>query len=323
MIYLDYGRKSWRRNEFGGNENLDATNFLKRLNTAVFGAHPGAMMIAEESTAFPLVTRPVHSGGLGFNFKWNMGWMNDTLSYAKTDPFFRSHEHHKLTFSMAYAFSENFVLPISHDEVVHGKGTLINKMPGGYELKFAGWRNYLMNMFAHPGKKLTFMGTEFAQFSEWSEARELDWLLLDFKSHGDAYGFFKALSHIYAAYAALYEIEDDWAGFEWLVADDNDNDVIAYERRDKSGGRLIAVFNFSPLVYKGYRIGCKAGKFTVILESDLGGWSEKRREISSCKTRSHGKDFSICTDIKAMSGVYMVSKASAKTEKAEAVTLGE
>ncbi len=314
MLYLDYNRTQWRPNKDGGKENLEAIEFFKELNTAVFAAHPGTIMVAEESTAFPLVTMPVSEGGLGFNFKWNMGWMNDTLGYVKTDPYFRWGRHNALTFSMSYAFSENYILPISHDEVVHGKGSLLNKMPGNYETKFAGWRNYLMSMFSHPGKKLTFMGAEIAQFIEWDYKKELDWKLLDFPAHKSAQEFFKTLSGIYKETAALWQIEDSWDGFEWLVVDDYKQNVLIYERKDRLGDRLIAVYNFSPLQYLNYAFGCGEGTFTVVLSSSLNGWNTDKKTYKTQNKPSHNKKTSIIMDIAPMSGIYMVCKAK-KTKK--------
>ena len=305
MLYLDYARKQWRPNKYGGKENLDAIDFFRALNTCVFAEFKNVMMIAEESTAWPLVTRPVSDGGLGFNYKWNMGWMNDTLDYAKTDPLFRAGKHNNLTFSMTYAFSENYILPISHDEIVHGKGSLLNKMPGDYETKFAGWRNYLMNMYAHPGKKLLMMGSELAMFKEWDYAGELDWGLLDYPAHENALQFISALNAVHGKYAAFYEIDDDWAGYEWLVADDRNNNVIVYEGRDKKGNRMLCIFNFSPVAIENYTFGCDAGKFTEVLHSDLSGFSFNPVAHKTEKVSSHGKESSITMHIPAMCGIYM------------------
>lgn len=311
MLYLDYGRKpgEWLPNRFGGRENEEAVAFLQKLNTAIFASFPSAMMIAEESTAWPLVTKPVSVGGLGFNFKWNMGWMNDTLSYVKTDPFFRGGCHDKLTFSLTYAFSENYVLPISHDEVVHGKCSLMNKMPGDYEMKFAGVRNFLMNMYAHPGKKLLFMGCELGQFIEWDEKRELDWLLLDYPAHAELKNFVASLNRFYKTHRAMWEIDDGFDGFKWNVVDDNRQNVVAYTRRDKKGNEVLAVINFSPVQYKNYRIGVDEGTYTVALASTLYGTKFKRKRYRAANEPSHGFEYSITLDIPPTSGTYLIKKA--------------
>ena len=310
MLYLDYGRKDgeWSPNRFGGRENEEAVAFLKKLNTAVFARHPQALMIAEESTAWPLVTKPVSDGGLGFNFKWNMGWMNDTLDYAATDPLFRAGKHNNLTFSITYAFSENYILPISHDEVVHGKRSLVNKMPGDYDMKFAGLRNFLMNMYAHPGKKLLFMGCEFAQFIEWNYEQQLDWLLLDYPRHAETQEFVKALNAFYRLNAPLWQRDDSLCGFRWHVVDDRNQNVIVYERSDLKGNIVLAVINFSPVEYKGYRFGADKGTYTVKLASDADGFNREPVKYRAEAVLSHGFDHSIVMDIKPMSGVYMVKK---------------
>ncbi len=310
MLYLDYGRKDgeWSPNRFGGRENEEAVAFLKKLNTAVFARHPQALMIAEESTAWPLVTKPVSDGGLGFNFKWNMGWMNDTLDYAATDPLFRAGKHNNLTFSITYAFSENYILPISHDEVVHGKRSLVNKMPGDYDMKFAGLRNFLMNMYAHPGKKLLFMGCEFAQFIEWNYEQQLDWLLLDYPRHAETQEFVKTLNAFYRLNAPLWQRDDSLCGFRWHVVDDRNQNVIVYERSDLKGNIVLAVINFSPVEYKGYRFGADKGTYTVKLASDADGFNREPVKYRAEAVPSHGFDHSIVMDIKPMSGVYMVKK---------------
>lgn len=309
MLYLDYGRKDgeWEPNRFGGKENEEAVAFLQKLNTAVFSRFPKALMIAEESTAWPLVTKPVSEGGLGFNYKWNMGWMNDILDYAKTDPYFRAGKHNALTFSITYAFSENYILPISHDEVVHGKGSLLNKMPGEYDLKFAGLRNFLMNMYAHPGKKLLFMGCEIGQFIEWNYTQGLDWLLTDFPSHALTFDFVRTLNAFYKRNSALWQCDGGFEGFKWHVVDDNTQNVIVYERMNRKGGSVIAVINFSPVEYKNYRFGADKGTYTVKLSSYLGGFDCERVKYRAEKVASHGFDYSIVMDVKPMSGVYLTS----------------
>ena len=323
MLYLDYGRQEWRPNEYGGKENLDAVKFFRDLNTAMFRNFPGIMMIAEESTAWPNVTKPVDMGGLGFNFKWNMGWMNDTLRYAKTDPLFRSGIHNNLTFSMTYAFSENYVLPISHDEVVHGKGSLLNKMPGSYEEKFAGFRGYLMNMFGHPGKKLLFMGGEFGQFAEWDFSKQLDWQLLDFDAHRSTKDFVKTLNATYKENACLYQIEDSWDGYRWHVADDYKQNIIVYERRDRNGKGILAVINFSPVRRAAYRFGADPGTYREILYSDTSGWNTGRGSHKAEKVASHGFTHSLVLDVEPYAAVYMTlpaptkPKATAETKQAK------
>ena len=309
MLYLDYGRKDgeWEPNRFGGKENEEAVAFLQKLNTAVFARFPKALMIAEESTAWPQVTKPVSEGGLGFNYKWNMGWMNDILDYAKTDPYFRAGKHNALTFSITYAFSENYILPISHDEVVHGKGSLLNKMPGEYDLKFAGLRNFLMNMYAHPGKKLLFMGCEIGQFIEWNYTQGLDWLLLDFPSHALTFDFVRTLNDFYRRNSALWQCDGGFDGFRWHVVDDNTQNVIVYERMNKKGASVVAVINFSPVEYKNYRFGADKGTYTVKLSSYLGGFDCEKVKYRAEKIPSHGFDYSLVMDVKPMSGVYLTS----------------
>ncbi|MDR1735073.1 MAG: 1,4-alpha-glucan branching protein GlgB [Oscillospiraceae bacterium] len=269
MLYLDYARKSgeWQPNRYGGNRNLEAEEFLRQLNQSLLTDFPGIIMAAEESTAYPMVTMPPSVGGLGFNFKWNMGWMNDTLKYIRQDPVMRSGCQNLLTFSFHYAFSENFILPISHDEVVHGKKSLIGKMPGDYAAQFAGLKLFLAHMTAHPGKKLLFMGQEFGQFIEWAYARELDWLLLDYPAHEQMRQYTKRLNHFYLNTPALWEMDTDPMGFAWLNGEDTSRSVISFLRRDKSGNELICVLNFTPVTYNDYLVPAPLGKWHTVFSA--------------------------------------------------------
>jgi len=315
MLYLNYARDNFTPNRYGGIENLDALEFFRQLSTVVFEKFPNALLIAEESTAWPMVTKPVDMGGLGFNFKWSMGFINDTLDYIQLDPFFRGSNHNKLTFSMHYAFSENFVLAVSHDEVVHGKKSLLNKMPLGYQEKFAGWRQCLAFMFCHPGKKLTMMGTEFAQFSEWAYQKELDWGLLEYDAHKQALEYYKTLSHLYKKIPALYEIDDSFAGFDWRVVDDTQNSVIAFERIDKKGNRLLCVFNFSNLTYEHYLIGLEKGEYKVVLSSDVGGFKNGGEIIKTQIKSSHNMPHSLELKIEPLSAIIFEKINFPKTPK--------
>ena len=319
MLYLDYDRKEWRPNRDGGNINLEAVEFFQRLNTAVFSEFPGAIMAAEESTAFPLVTYPVDKGGLGFNFKWNMGWMNDTLSYITTDPYFRSSIHSKLTFSLFYAFSENFILPISHDEVVHGKGSLINKMPGDYEQMFAGLRAFFGYMLSHPGKKLNFMGSEFGQFIEWDYKKELDWMLLSYDSHKKLNDYVKELNHFYKATPQLWQVDSSWEGFRWISADDYTQNILSYIRFDDKGDPLVCVVNFSPVTRENYRIGIpRARSYTEVFSSDaerFGGAGTDNGTVLCENEPMHGSDYSISLTIPANGAIFLKPKYLYKPRK--------
>ena len=322
MLYLDYGREKggWSPNADGGNENLEAAEFLQKLNEAVFGQFPGVMMVAEESTAWPKVTWPVYEGGLGFNFKWNMGWMNDSLRYISLDGLSRKYNHNCLTFSFFYAFSENFILPVSHDEVVHGKRSLIDKMPGSYEEKFAGMRVFLAYMTAHPGKKLLFMGQEFGQFIEWNFEKELDWLLLSYESHRLLKDYTAALNRFYIETPALWQIDDSWEGFEWVSGDDADNSVIAFLRRDKSGEEIIAVLNFTSVRRAKYAIGVpREGRYEVLFNSDLaefgGSGSGTTRAVHSKPIPFHGRENSIELDLAGLSVLFLKHSEEKKRVK--------
>ncbi len=321
MLYLDYGRDdgNWIPNCHGGRENLEAVAFLKKLNESVFREHGDVLMIAEESTAWPMVSRPTYLGGLGFNFKWNMGWMNDCLRYFSLDGLARKFNHDCLTFSFFYAFSENFVLPISHDEVVHGKCSLINKMPGTYEEKFAGVRSFLGYMMSHPGKKLLFMGCEFGQFIEWNYKQQLDWLLLDYEAHRQLKSYVGALNKFYLANSPLWEIDYSWEGFSWIVSDDSSNSVVAYIRRDKKENELIALCNFTSVTRQKYRIGVpKPGTYRVVFSSALpefGGKGESTvGSVRAKKKPMHGYEYSIELDIEGLSCMY-IKNTSRKKDK--------
>ena len=272
MLYLDYGRESgqWIPNKFGGNKNLEAIEFFKHLNSVLLGRNPGVVTIAEESTAWPMVTGRPEDDGLGFSFKWNMGWMNDFLEYMKLDPYFRKGAHNLMTFAMTYAYSENYILVLSHDEVVHLKRSMINKMPGEYEEKFANLKAAYAFMLGHPGKKLLFMGQEFAQLQEWSEARELDWYLLEQDQHRELQAFVKALLHLYQKHPALYELDTHPEGFQWINANDGYRSIFSFMRFDKARKKnLLFVCNFTPVERPDYRVGVpKKKQYKLVLDSD-------------------------------------------------------
>lgn len=321
MLYLDYGKKDgeWSPNQYGGNGNMEAKEFLQKLNSRVFEAFEGIMMIAEESTAWPLVTYPTDVGGLGFNYKWNMGWMNDSLLYMEQDPFFRKGVHDRLTFSMTYAFSENFILPLSHDEVVHGKRSLISKMPGEYEDKFKNLRAYLGYMYAHPGKKLIFMGAEYGQFIEWNEEAELDWSLLSYDTHAHQREFTKALSQFYKKTPALWEQDSSWEGFSWATVDDNTNNVIAFERFDKEGNSVLSVSNFSSVKQENYKIGVsRPGVYKEVFSSEdtsFGGSGITNEKVTAKKGIFNGKDYYLSLTLPPFSTVYFYKRKPAKKSK--------
>lgn len=300
MIYRDYSRPAgeWVPNHYGGNENLEAIAFLRYTNHTVGTQRAGAITVAEESTSFSGVTAPPDHGGLGFHYKWNMGWMNDTLKYMQLDPVHRKYHHNQMTFSMVYAYSENFVLPLSHDEVVHGKNSILNRMPGDMWQKFANVRAYYGFMWGHPGKKLLFMGNEFAQLREWNHDFSLDWHLLDDPNgmHSGVQRLVKDLNHCYKTHAPLYEVDYRYNGFEWLVADDSENSVFAFVRRDASGGEMMVVSNFTPVPRLGYRIGIpSSGRWREVLNTDsqyyngsnMGNSGELFSQHIACHHREH------------------------------------
>ena len=329
MLYLDYNRNQgeWTPNIYGSKENLEAIAFLKKLNEAAFREIDNPLMIAEESTAWPMVSKPTYIGGLGFNFKWNMGWMNDMLRYMSLDPYFRGYNHDNLTFSFFYAFSENYILPISHDEVVHGKGSMIGKMPGEYEEKFNNLRAFYGYMMAHPGKKLLFMGQEFAQFKEWAFESELDWGLLEYDTHKKMQDFVKKLNHFYLENAPLWEIDFSWEGFSWIANDDYKQSVISFRRIDQKGEEIIVVCNFNPVLREDYRIGVpKSGRYGEVFNTDnkaFGGSGAKNGILTTQDTKPfHGFEQSISLKLPPMSVIYLkykgekpVKKAAPKTEK--------
>lgn len=327
MLYLDYNRRDgeWVANKDGGKENYEAVAFLQALNEAAFAEAPHCMMIAEESTSWPLVSKPTYVGGLGFNYKWNMGWMNDMLNYMSMDPLFRSGNHNALTFSFFYAFSENFILPISHDEVVYGKGSLINKMPGDDKMKADQMRAFVSYMMAHPGKKLQFMGTEFAQKNEWNFEKELEWSLLQYPEHQQAQAFFKAVNHFYLSRPELWEIDFSWEGFEWISNDDYKQSVIAFRRKAKDGRELVAVCNFVPVQRENYCIGVPyRGVWAEVFSSDAkefgGGGVTNGSSIKTQDVPMHGCEQSVSLTLPGDSVFFLecVKKTPKRVRRAAA-----
>lgn len=314
MLYLDYDRGAgqWTPNEYGDNRNLRAIEFIKKFNKSIKENFVGAITVAEESTAYPGVTTPVENGGLGFDFKWNMGWMNDVLFYCRQDPLYRHYHHQKITFSMMYSLNERYVLPLSHDEVVHVKGSIVNKMCGEYENKFATMRALLGFMYAHPGKKLNFMGYEVAQFSEWDYKKGIEFFLKKYEKHRKMSEFVKELNFFYRQCRPLYEIETDWKGFEWLVVDDVVNNVLAFNRYDSDGNCLLAVINFSGVDQKNYRFGQHEGRYIKAFSTDEirfgGNGKMRKRIIATKKQQSHGKEYSLTMDIPKLACLYFIKE---------------
>ncbi len=309
MLYLDYCRKEgeWIPNKDGGNYNLEARDFLQKLNTAILTRHSGVMTIAEESTAYPMITKPPFDGGLGFNFKWNMGWMNDSLEYLSADPFFRKDMHNRLTFSITYAYSENYILPLSHDEVVHGKKSLIDRVVGDYDGKFEAIKAFFGYMLTHPGKKLLFMGGEFGQFIEWKFDEQLDWFLLDYPRHKALQEYVKNLNKLYLSTPALYEQDCSWEGFRWVSVDDNTQNIVSYLRYAKNGDYVLVVINFSPVERKKYVMGVPELKTYKAVFSSVskkyGGTSDRKAVYHAKKTEMHGLPYSICMTVPAYSAI--------------------
>jgi len=313
MLYLNYARKEgeWIPNKYGGNENLEAIEFLKKLNTSVYGAFPDILMIAEESTAYPMVTRPVDSGGLGFGFKWNMGWMHDSLKYMSYDPLYRQHHHHQLTFSMWYGFDENFMLPLSHDEVVHMKGSLINKMPGDTNQKFANLRSLYAYMMSHPGKKLLFMGGEIAQYAEWNFERSLDWHLSDFPLHSGLQKMIAALNQLYRDERALHLYDEKREGFEWIDDRDYSHNCLTYVRKsDNPADTIYVVCNFADATRENYKMGIlESGEYVEIFNSQstqYEGWNiGNSTPIKSIHEEMHGRPFSLTLTLPPLGVIFL------------------
>ncbi len=319
MLYLDFGREDgeWCPNKYGGNNNLEAMDFIKTLNEVIFKDFPQALMIAEESTAWPLVSKPVYMGGMGFNYKWNMGWMNDMLKYVSLDPIYRKWNHDKVTFSFMYFDKENFVLPLSHDEVVHGKCSLIEKMPGDYWQKFAGLRAFFGYWMAHPGKKLLFMGGEFGQFIEWNFDQALDWHLVEqFEKHAQLSEYSKALNQFYVDHKAFWEVDFDWNGFQWIDCDDTDNSVISFLRKaEDSDDYVLVICNFTPEIHHDYRVGVpEKGIYREVFNSDAerfgGSGAGNEGDIVSEDVKWHKREQSIVLTIPPLSTMYLRRKGA-------------
>ncbi len=312
ILYLNYGKEDnhFTPNKYGGNGNLEGASFLRKLNEVVFQHHPNVLMLAEESTAWPMVSWPTHAGGLGFNFKWNMGWMNDMLRYMELDSIHRKYHHNLLTFSFMYAFSENFVLPLSHDEVVHGKKSMLDKMPGDYWQKFANLRAFYGYWMAHPGKKLLFMGGEFGQFIEWQEHESLDWHILQHEKHSQLQQYSRELNHFYQQEPAMWQVDDDWQGFEWIDCSDYTQSIICFMRRSKKQEILIVVCNFTPQLHQDYRIGVPAmGVYKEVFNSDWekfgGSGQQNAGELVAEHVTWQNKSESLVLRIPPLATIYL------------------
>ena len=312
MLYLDYGKPSgeWEPNKFGGKENLEAIDFLKRLNTAVHLYFPDVLMVAEETTSWPRLTHKIQEGGMGFDYKWNRGWMNDMLHYMTLDPQWRPFNHDNLTYSFFYAFSEHFILPVSHDEVSKGKGSILSKMPGNGGDRLAGLRAFLTYMFAHPGKKLIFMGTEIGQLEEWDADGIVEWEFLDSKNHAQLQVFFRELNKFYIENRAFYEMDAIWKGFDWIHHDDYTNSVIGFKRADEDGNDIIAVCNFRPIEHKKYLIGVpRFGVYEEVFNSDLerygGSGVTNGKAIKTEPMKIHGCNQGLALTLPPMGVIYL------------------
>ncbi len=318
MLHLDYNRRVFKPNRYGGRENLEAIELLRCVNRAAFALRPNVIMVAEEATTFPKITKPDFDGGLGFLFKWNMGWMNDTLKYMETDPLERQHTHNKLTFSMTYAFSENFILPLSHDEVVHGKRSLIGKMPGEYDQKFDNLRVLLAYQMAHPGKKLTFMGSEIGQFIEWRFAESIEWKLLGYERHRQMREFVRELNHFYLDHPQFWQNDTDWQGFRWVQPDAKEDNILAFRRIDSRNREVLVVCNFCPVQRLSYRLGVpRPGVYKPVFstaEPRFGGTWTHIPAAKAERVRFRDYDMSACFNIPPMSVTYYVRESGAKKE---------
>ncbi len=325
MLYLDYGKTpgNWVPNQYGGHENLEAIEFFRHLNSVIARQAPDAIVIAEESTAWPSVTKTPEEGGLGFDYKWNMGWMNDFLEYVKTDALFKKFNHNKMTFSMTYAFSEKYILVLSHDEVVHLKCSMLEKMPGYFEDKFENLKTAYTFMFGHPGKKLLFMGQEFGQLREWSEERSLDWYLLQEKEHKNLQDYVKRLLHLYTEHPAMTELDESWEGFEWMNCEDGDRSTFSFVRKDKSGKRcLLFIMNFTPMLWEKYRVGVQTKtSCKVLLDSYKDNLEmSEGRVIKTEEIPCDNQDYSIELDLKPMQSLIMEFAVAEKKVKVEEPT---